>query len=56
MTEEELDTKFSYLVGLRAGEAKAHELAGVLKHLDTASNVADVMAQLELPEASLDQV
>ncbi len=56
MTEEELDAKFSYLVGLRAGEAKAHELAGVLKRLDTASNVADVMAQLELPEASLDQV
>ena len=56
MTEEELDTKFSYLVGLRAGEAKAYELAGVLKHLDTASNVADVMAQLELPEAHLDQI
>ena len=56
MTEAELDAKFSYLVGLRAGEAKAHELAGVLKHLDTASNVADVMAQLELPEAHLDQI
>jgi len=56
MTEEELDAKFSYLVGLRAGEAKAKELARVLKRLDTVSNVADVMVQLELPEAHIDQV
>jgi hypothetical protein len=56
MTEEELDAKFSYLVGLRAGEAKAKELASVLKRLDTVSNVAEVMVQLELPEASIDQV
>jgi 2-methylcitrate dehydratase PrpD len=56
MTEEEVDAKFSYLVGLRAGEAKAKELARVLKRLDTVSNVADIMVQLELPEASIDQV
>jgi hypothetical protein len=56
MTDEDLDAKFSYLVGLRAGEAKAKELARILKGLDTVSNVADVMVQLELPEARIDQV
>ena len=56
MTEEDLDAKFSYLVGLRAGEAKAEELARVLKRLDTVSNIAEVMAQLELPEAHIEQV
>ena len=54
MTEPDLDAKFSYLVGLRAGEAKAEELAGVLKQLDTVSNIADVMVQLELPEARIE--
>jgi 2-methylcitrate dehydratase PrpD len=56
MTEEELDAKFSYLVGLRVGESKAQELASVLKQLDTISNIADVMVQLELPEAHIDQI
>ena len=56
MTEAELDAKFSYLVGLRAGEDKARELAQVLKRLDTVSNVAEVMVQLELPEARIDEV
>ncbi len=56
MTEEELDAKFSHLVGLRAGDAKAKELAQVLKRLDTVSNVAEVMEQLELPEAHIGQV
>ena len=56
MTEADLDTKFSYLVGLRAGESKAAELAEVLKGLDQAHNVADVMAQLELPPANIDDV
>jgi 2-methylcitrate dehydratase PrpD len=56
MDEADLDAKFKYLVGLRAGEAKAKELAQVLKHLDTVGNIADVMVQLELPEASIDQV
>lgn len=56
MTEDDLDVKFFHLVGLRAGAAKAKELARVLKRLDTASNVADVMVQLELPEARIDQV
>jgi 2-methylcitrate dehydratase PrpD len=55
MTEEELDAKFSYLVGLRLGEAKANELALVLKQLDTVSNIADVMVQLEFPETHIDQ-
>ena len=56
MTEAELDAKFSYLVGLRAGEDKVRELAQVLKRLDTVSNVAEVMVQLELPEAHIDDV
>jgi hypothetical protein len=56
MTKEELDVKFSQLAGLRAGEAKAKELAGVLKRLDTVSNIADLMAQLELPETKINQV
>ena len=54
MSEEEVDAKFSYLVGLRVGEAKAKELAQVLKQLDKVSNVADVMVQLEFPEARLE--
>ena len=41
-------------MGLRVGEAKAQELASVLKQLDTISNIADVMVQLELPEAHID--
>ena len=53
MTEEELDAKFFYLVGLRAGEAKAKELGQELKGLDNVSNVAEIMAGLELPEAKL---
>ena len=56
MTEEELDAKFSYLVGLRAGETKAKELARVLKGLDRVTNIADVMVQLELPEALITSV
>ena len=56
MTETELDAKFSYIVGLRVGEDKVRELAQVLKRLDTVSNVAEVMVQLELPEALIDEV
>ena len=56
MAEEDLDAKFTHLVSLRAGDSKAEELAVVLKRLDTVSNIADVMVQLELPEASIEQV
>ncbi len=56
MSEEDLDAKFSYLVGLRAGNAKAEELAQVLKMLDAVSNIADVMVQLELPQTHIEQV
>ena len=56
MNEEDLDAKFSHLVGLRVGETKAEELSGVLKQLDTMGNIADVMVQLEFPEANIDQV
>ena len=54
MTPEDLDAKFSHLVGLRAGETKAAELAQVLKRLDAVDNIADVMVQLELPEAHME--
>ena len=53
MTEEDVDAKFSDLVGMRAGEAKPKELAQALKNLNTASNVAGVMTQLELPQAHI---
>jgi 2-methylcitrate dehydratase PrpD len=56
MPEENLDAKFAELVSLRVGEAKARELAQVLKRLDTASSIADIMTQLEFPEASINQV
>ncbi len=55
MSEEDLDAKFSYLVGLRAGNAKAEELAQVLKRLDAVSNIADVLVQLELPQTHIEQ-
>jgi len=54
MTAEYVDAKFSDLVGMRAGEAKAKELAHALKNLEEASNVADVMTQLELPQAHIE--
>jgi 2-methylcitrate dehydratase PrpD len=54
MPEEDLDLKFLDLVGLRVGEPKAKELAQVLKRLDRSSNIADIMAQLEFPEANLE--
>ena len=56
MNEEDLDAKFSHLVGLRVGKTKAEELAGVLKSLDMMENIGAVMAQLEFPEANIDQV
>ena len=55
MTADDVDAKFSDLVGMRAGEAKANELAQTLKNLDAASNVADVMTQLELPQAHIEE-
>jgi hypothetical protein len=55
MNEVEVDAKFLHLVGLRAGEAKAEELAQIVKRLDTASNIADVMVQLELPQDHIEQ-
>ncbi len=54
MTEEDLDAKFSELVGMRAGEAKASELAGALKGMADAANVSDVMSQLEMPDARIE--
>ena len=56
MTGAELDTKFSCLVGLRAGEAKAKELDGVLKRLDAVGDISQVMAQLELPAAGIKEI
>ena len=54
MTKEGLDAKFFHLLGLRGEAAKAKELAGILKRLDTLSNEADLMVQLELPETTID--
>jgi 2-methylcitrate dehydratase PrpD len=54
MTEEDVDAKFLDLVGMRAGEAKAQELAHALKGLDTVSNIAEVMTSLQLPEARIE--
>ena len=54
MTEEDLDAKFADLVGMRAGEAKARELAVTLKGMDTVSNVAEIVRQLELPAAKIE--
>ena len=54
MTEDDLDAKFADLVGMRAGEAKARELAVTLKGMDTVSNVAEVVRQLELPAAKIE--
>jgi 2-methylcitrate dehydratase PrpD len=55
MTEVEVDAKFLHLVGLRVGEAKAQELAQIVKQLDAASNIADVMVQFELPQGRIEQ-
>jgi 2-methylcitrate dehydratase PrpD len=53
MTETDVDAKFRDLVTLRAGAAKARQLATGLKGLDTAGNVGDVMRQMELPAANI---
>jgi 2-methylcitrate dehydratase PrpD len=52
MTEADVDAKFMDLVTLRAGQAKARQLALVLKGIDTSGNVAGVMSQLEMPAAT----
>jgi 2-methylcitrate dehydratase PrpD len=54
MTEEDVEAKFRSLVGMRAGEAKAQELAAVLKGLDQARNIGDVMSSLQLPAAKIE--
>jgi 2-methylcitrate dehydratase PrpD len=54
MSEEDVDAKFQALVGMRAGEVKARELAQVLKGLDKVSNIAEVMASLQLPAAKIE--
>jgi 2-methylcitrate dehydratase PrpD len=54
MTKEDVDAKFHALVGMRAGEAKARELAQTLKGLDEVSNIAEVMTALQLPAAKIE--
>ena len=56
MSEEEVDAKFIYLAGLRIGEDKARELGEVLKQLDSVDNISDVLSQLEIPEARLEDL
>jgi 2-methylcitrate dehydratase PrpD len=53
MTEADVDAKFQDLVTLRAGAAKARELAPALKGLDTVGNLGEVMCQLEMPAAGI---
>jgi 2-methylcitrate dehydratase PrpD len=54
MKEEDIDAKFHALVGMRAGEAKAQELAQALKGWDKVSNIAQVMTSLQLPAAKIE--
>jgi 2-methylcitrate dehydratase PrpD len=54
MDEDDVDTKFHALVGMRAGEAKACELAQTLKSLDLATNVSEIMSSLQLPAAKIE--
>jgi 2-methylcitrate dehydratase PrpD len=54
MKEEDIDAKFHALVGMRAGEAKAQELAQALKGWDKVSNIAQVMTRLQLPAAKIE--
>lgn len=54
MSEDDLDAKFADLVGMRAGEERARELAAALKGLEGAPNVSDVMSLLELPGARIE--
>ena len=42
------------LVGMRAEEAKARELAGALKGMADVANVSEVMRRLEMPEARIE--
>ncbi len=55
-TEEYLDAKFAELVGMRAGKAKARELAGALKGLADVANVSDVMSKLEMSGARIEDL
>jgi 2-methylcitrate dehydratase PrpD len=54
MDEDDVDAKFHALVGMRAGETKAQELAQSLKRLDLATNMSEVMAGLQLPAAKIE--
>jgi 2-methylcitrate dehydratase PrpD len=54
MDEDDVDAKFHALVGMRAGETKAQELAQTLKRLDLATNMSEVMAGLQLPAAKIE--
>jgi 2-methylcitrate dehydratase PrpD len=54
MTEEDIDAKFLTLVSMRAGDAKARELAEALKGLDKVSNIAEVMTLLQLQAAKIE--
>lgn len=49
----ERNQEFYHLVSLSVGESETQELAGVLNQLDTMGNIADLMVQMECPEASI---
>ena len=54
MNAADVDAKFADLVGMRAGESRAQELADALRNLPSAANVGDVMALCELPAANIE--
>ena len=51
-----MDAKFIHLAGLRVGEEKARELGAVLQQLDSVDNISDVLTQLEIPAARLEDL
>ena len=54
MNASDVDDKFADLVGMRAGAARASELADALRNLESAGNVDQVMALCELPAAHIE--
>lgn len=48
MTEEELQRKFRYLVGLRVGKDKVLDLEKKLKSIEAADNIAPLIDELEM--------
>ncbi len=54
MDAADVDAKFAELVGLRAGDSRARELADALRNLATAADIGDVLTLCELPAAHIE--